>query len=497
MGSRYAETRVQSYCFNPITIVIKGEKYVVPCGRCNGCLLHRANSWSQRLSKEIETSKHPLFFTLTYRNCYLPTLRYTRKYIDNGVAYLCDYHSNHSDNKYFDGKQDKLRTMEDFKFDGVYQRIGSDGRLLDGSYLSPQCMPFGYIGYLSKRDIQLFLKRLRKNIYYEFRERKPEVAQGSVRYFIIGEYGPTTYRPHYHGIIDTESDEVSDYLLSCGLFAAWQMCDKDMFGQHVYACDSRTSSYLTQYLTCISDSRPLYTSPEIKPFRLSSKSAACGYEKVDFEEICDNVSVGVITTYRDIPRLNKRSVFCYSPSLMRTYFPKCYEFSKYDFDGLLHLYGYLYREVVDRGKRLDGVCRRLRAYWHPANFTSTLKCYKICLEYGMSPYHYVFLLDCYYHAVAMSGLQSFYAYQSQAIGNPLDCLVCYDNLFDWFNRTRDTRWLQSFGIDYLSQDQLKEIMSRPKPDFDKYVSEVNEIVSNSVKLPKFYEKSGISPANSF
>lgn len=41
-----------------------------------------------------------------------------------------------------------------------------------------------------KRDVQLFLKRLRKRSKCD-----------SIRYFICSEYGPTTLRPHYHGII--------------------------------------------------------------------------------------------------------------------------------------------------------------------------------------------------------------------------------------------------------------------------------------------------------
>lgn len=41
---------------------------------------------------------------------------------------------------------------------------------------------------LSKRHVQLFLKRLRKEV-------------GKFRYFLVGEYGGTTYRPHYHLII--------------------------------------------------------------------------------------------------------------------------------------------------------------------------------------------------------------------------------------------------------------------------------------------------------
>lgn len=42
---------------------------------------------------------------------------------------------------------------------------------------------------LSKRDCQLFIKRLRKNTKKQF------------RYFLAGEYGPQTNRPHYHAIL--------------------------------------------------------------------------------------------------------------------------------------------------------------------------------------------------------------------------------------------------------------------------------------------------------
>lgn len=43
---------------------------------------------------------------------------------------------------------------------------------------------------LCKKDFQLFIKRLRKR-----------VAPQRIRYFACGEYGGTTFRPHYHAII--------------------------------------------------------------------------------------------------------------------------------------------------------------------------------------------------------------------------------------------------------------------------------------------------------
>ena len=48
---------------------------------------------------------------------------------------------------------------------------------------------------LDKGDVQRYLKRLRK------------ICKGdNIRYFICGEYGTRTYRPHYHGIFFNVSD---------------------------------------------------------------------------------------------------------------------------------------------------------------------------------------------------------------------------------------------------------------------------------------------------
>lgn len=48
-------------------------------------------------------------------------------------------------------------------------------------------------GYACKRDYQLFLKKLRAKIKYYCDE--------DVRFFLVSEYGPKTYRPHFHVLI--------------------------------------------------------------------------------------------------------------------------------------------------------------------------------------------------------------------------------------------------------------------------------------------------------
>ena len=62
---------------------------------------------------------------------------------------------------------------------------------------------------VSKRDVQLFLKRLRK-----------QYKGVKIRYFITSEYGPQTQRPHYHGILFNIPGSVED--VTKGISQAWQ-----------------------------------------------------------------------------------------------------------------------------------------------------------------------------------------------------------------------------------------------------------------------------------
>ena len=92
MGSRFASSQHLEYCYNPQKIFKDGTPVYVPCGRCDGCLLHSANDWSQRVGNEIESSLCSIFGTLTYSNHYLPTL----VPVVNHDRVLC-YRSDHKD----------------------------------------------------------------------------------------------------------------------------------------------------------------------------------------------------------------------------------------------------------------------------------------------------------------------------------------------------------------------------------------------------------------
>lgn len=94
-----------------------GRQLELPCGRCIGCRMARARSWTVRLEHEASCHDQSRVVTLTYEDAALPA--------------------------------------------------------------------FGELVY---RDFQLFMKRLRRR-------------KGKVRFFVCGEYGGLSGRPHFHAVL--------------------------------------------------------------------------------------------------------------------------------------------------------------------------------------------------------------------------------------------------------------------------------------------------------
>lgn len=121
-------------------LATRGYYYMtVPCGKCVGCKLDYSRQWANRMILELKSNPKAVFVTLTYDNDHLPIVT-------------------------------KDIWPTDSEADVPLRRVD--------------------LPTLSKRDTQLFWKRLRKRF-----------AGKRIRYFIAGEYGPRTHRPHYHAII--------------------------------------------------------------------------------------------------------------------------------------------------------------------------------------------------------------------------------------------------------------------------------------------------------
>jgi len=131
-------------CLSPLSIrVDAGNDYYyqhVPCGKCYQCVLNRRNDWTFRIKKETEKAYSGAFLTMTYNEEELPMV-----------------------------KEEKVIRKGEIKNEE------------------------GYISTLYKRDLQNWIKRVRK-VEEKDKSRK-------LRYYAVGEYGDKLGRPHYHMII--------------------------------------------------------------------------------------------------------------------------------------------------------------------------------------------------------------------------------------------------------------------------------------------------------
>lgn len=200
---------IQSFvkCFNPLVLRDpRGYPYQVPCGKCIACQNNKRSSLSLKLRLEEYTSKYCYFLTLTYDDEHLPLFSlgrdtcatefirvypYSERLLsDSLISDFCsDFYE--FDNEFID----KMDYYSDFVLN--YERM----------YRKHCAYGHGLYALLYYRDIQLFLKRIRKHIFKYYGEK--------IRFYVIGEYGTKSLRPHWHCLLFFNSSKLSQAFEDC------------------------------------------------------------------------------------------------------------------------------------------------------------------------------------------------------------------------------------------------------------------------------------------
>lgn len=249
-------------CLNPKVIYNKylGEKQIVPCGRCAACLNMKASVMVDRLEIESTCWQYTAFFTLTYSPEKLPLLRLQdHMLLDNNPKRVHPILGM------------KLVNLTD-EFDSLHLRKSERHDVY--TYIKERSRDYGGVPYLSSLDVQRFMKRVRKWIHTNFPKKNEaynnEKDIPKVRYYICGEYGPTTHRPHYHGILFFTSNWLASNIHRM-LGDCWR------FGY--FDCsfvEKSASSYVANYTNSVCDLPLLYQTLALRPFSLFSKHPALG-----------------------------------------------------------------------------------------------------------------------------------------------------------------------------------------------------------------------------
>lgn len=288
-----------------ITNKYNGARIAVDCGQCDYCIHKKAKKASVRVKTAGSAFKYSYFVTLTYDNEHVPLFKcevLNNVYDDvlNGsgdIHFGYEEHSFIPVSEYSCTDSCQLRHIFFTQVQGTipFNRTSSQyEEVKDNWFLSMDAIrsfiaktqtasPYGKNGELSDRygdnlipflnyvDVQNYIKRLRKHLFQKLGSYE------TLHFYAVGEYGPVHFRPHYHLLLFTNSEEVSEVLRYCH-DKSWKLGRSDF-----QRAAGGAASYVASYVNSFSAAPLLYRS--CRAFRPKSRASVGFFEKgCDFVE---------------------------------------------------------------------------------------------------------------------------------------------------------------------------------------------------------------------
>lgn len=236
MITKELQNKLVTRCQHPRTVVNKytHEPVVVSCGSCPSCILRRSGIQTNLLTTYSAQFRYVYFVTLTYAPQFLPTLEVsvvetcTDDIADVSVVPDINDLDAGDPNTYLFGFRSVPRSSSIKLKNSTVERTFKDPEIRFSYPMKSKDLLFilgkinhnipNRIPYVCNRDLDLFLKRLRS--YY---------PDEKLRYYAVSEYGPTSFRPHWHLLLFSDSERFSQTVLE-NVSKAWSYgrCDASL-----------------------------------------------------------------------------------------------------------------------------------------------------------------------------------------------------------------------------------------------------------------------------
>lgn len=280
-----------------VTNKYNGKRIAVDCGQCEYCIRKRAQKASMRVKTAGSAFKYCYFVTLTYSNENIPlfkcdVLHSESDTVLNDSGDIVYSYENHEYIPVSDYDKGSLQNLCHIFFSQVQGTVPFDRESKEyipvkaNWFVSLDSMrsfigktesstPYGKNGELSQRygrnlipflnyvDVQNYIKRIRKHISKYTNEK--------ISFYAVGEYGPVHFRPHFHLLLFTNSEEVSKVIRQCH--------DKSWtFGRSDFQLSNGgCASYVASYINCLYNAPLLYRS--CSGFKPRSRASLGFFEK--------------------------------------------------------------------------------------------------------------------------------------------------------------------------------------------------------------------------
>ena len=281
-----------------ITNRYTGARIAVDCGQCDYCIHKRSQKASMRVKTAGSAFKYSYFVTLTYDNEHVPLMfcKVLHSDYEDALGISGDIHFGHEYHRYIPVSEyqcDDNSMLRHIFFEQVQGTVPFDREIKeyvpvkDNWFLSmdairsfinktqavdktdyPASEQYGrdnLIPFLNYVDIQNYIKRLRKHLYQNLGSYE------TLHFYAVGEYGPVHFRPHYHILLFTNSEEVSKVLRYCH-DKSWKFGRSDF-----QIARGGASSYVSSYVNSLSSAPLLYRS--CRAFRPRSRASLGFFEK--------------------------------------------------------------------------------------------------------------------------------------------------------------------------------------------------------------------------
>lgn len=370
-------------CLAPQVIRNKynGESMMVSCGKCEACLKRKSSMSTLKCQLENLNHRYAKFVTLTYSQENVP-----RMHIENQPQVI------NTDGWVHDLIFPYIYVENTPRLDGeecqaIYNLQSFDNHNKLSAKVESTELP-----YLCKRDVQLFIKRLRR--YYERIKTSKQIKNTEIRYFACGEYGPIHYRPHYHLILWT-SDEQVQKTLPQAVRSCWKL---GRVSTETPRDD--VSKYVAKYVNGNSYLPEVYQSVKVKPFSLHSQHLGEKVFQSSKERIYETPTQDIVRKSLIVNDANT-DVYMWR-SLKTYYFPRC---KAYDIcTSRERLYAYTIKDqadeyfpainIAEQARKilayLSDMCRYnilLTGQWHENPLCNDLLRYFID-SCALNPYHF-------------------------------------------------------------------------------------------------------------
>lgn len=238
---------------NPYT----GVSVYTPCGTCPTCRYNQSKVNTLKVYAEEQVKKYCYFGSLSYSAKYVP--RYTITAVDSnddmGTFLATPIHRKplHASRTIIKGSKritksylvkglDNCEDIEPFYFTAKKAYVDdycakANCGVVNGQLKYPEYdKTYGFINWY---DLSLFMKRLRKLINkYNIDEK--------ISCYLVAEYGPKTFRPHFHFLFFFNSDQLASCIRQI-VSACWKFGRVDCSASRGHA-----SSYVAEYTNSFS-----------------------------------------------------------------------------------------------------------------------------------------------------------------------------------------------------------------------------------------------------